>query len=247
MTRYGRSMIASAILPLHCTTTGIDSSASTPVSSHSSDSTSADTPASSVLQLKGGMVAEDGQGVFQTLGPVRAKTKRPSKKADYYQRRRVQAHLLRLQREESSLTSPLSSPDTKLAAVFVDLLQPKSEAYQPLFALGEWVSTVPSRIGSNRVVTLAAEFFVYSSEAYYNGSHSKRIRALQTKSKALRELQLSVLRAQQHSTYDLLLATKLHYAAEVHMPFRDCDYPSIDMCRSFLVLTTCIMPSTHLA
>lgn len=247
MTRYGRSMVASAVLPLNCTTARINSSASTSVSSLSSDSTSANTPASSVLHLKDGMVAEDGQGVFQTLGPVRAKTKRPSTKAECYQRRRVQAHLLRLQREASSPTPPPSSPDTKLAAVFTNLLQPKSEAYQPVFALGDWVSTIPSRIGSSRVVTLAAEFFVYSSEVYHNGSRSNKIRALQIKSKALKELQLSVLWAQQHSTYDLLLATKLHYAAEVHMAFRDFDCPSVDMCRFFLVSTTCIMPSTHLA
>ena len=65
------------------------------------------------------------------------------------------------------------------------------------------------------MLDLAAEFLVNSYAAYRDGMHSKRRLAKATKSKALRELQLVVLDAQKQPTYDVLLATKMHFAAEV--------------------------------
>jgi hypothetical protein len=215
MTRYGRSMAASIIYPLSSSHTSDDSSTPDCVSILSPDPVS--TPNSEVpeLYLRGGMVAADGRGVFQTLAPGKSKATKPSKRLETNQRKRLHEHLLRLQRESSlSAYRPLA-PDTRLAATFINMLRPESLKYQPLFTMGDWVTSIPPRIGSSPVVTTAAEFLVHSFDCYAEDSHSNKIQAMQTKSKALRELQLSLLASQKAPTYDLLLATKMHYASEV--------------------------------
>jgi hypothetical protein len=63
----------------------------------------------------------------------------------------------------------------------------------------------------------AVEFLVNSHAAYRDGMLSKRKVARLTKAKALRELQLVVLNTQGRPTYDVLLATKMHFAAEVRL------------------------------
>ncbi|KAJ4381462.1 hypothetical protein N0V86_002821 [Didymella sp. IMI 355093] len=104
------------------------------------------------------------------------------------------------------------------------MLRPESAKYGPLFALGDWITSIPPRIGSNPVVTMAAEFLIHSFESHDEGSHSKKIQALQAKNKALKELQLSLLASQQAPTYDLLLATKMHYASEVLLGVTNLHY-----------------------
>lgn len=215
MTRYGRSMMASVIYPL--SSGHISDDSSTPDSASISSPDPLSTPSSDVskLHLRGGMVAADGRGVFQTLAPAKSKAAKPSKRLETNQRKRLHDHLLRLQRESSlSVHRPLA-PDTRLAAMFINMLRPESPKYQPLFTLGDWVTSIPPRIGSSPVVTMAAEFLIHSFDCYAEDSHSNRIQAMQTKSKALKELQLSLLASQQAPTYDLLLATKMHYASEV--------------------------------
>jgi hypothetical protein len=161
------------------------------------------------------MLAEDGQGMFQTLAPVQGKANRAMKKAEAYQKRRFQAHVLRLRQEMLLPTTHPSSPETRLVGRFTDLLRVRSDAYQPVLALGDWVASVPARIGSNRAVTMAAQFFVHAAAVHGEASYSNRAVALQTKSVALRELQGIVLATSGQPTSDVLLATKLHYAAEV--------------------------------
>lgn len=68
------------------------------------------------------------------------------------------------------------------------------------------------------MIDLAAEFFVNSYSAYRDRTHSKRRLAQATKAKALRELQLVVLNSRTQPTYDVLIATKMHFAAEVSSP-----------------------------
>ncbi|KAF2626070.1 hypothetical protein BU25DRAFT_411903 [Macroventuria anomochaeta] len=215
MTRYGRSMATLTIYPLSSSQARDESSTPDSVPVFSPDPAIARTPDPSDLHLRGGMVAADGRGVFQTLAPVKVKARKPSKKVESYQRRRCQAHLLRLQQEASLVSHRPSSPDTRLIAMFIGLLRPDSTNYQHLFTLGDWVKSIPSRIGSSPVVTMAAEFFIQSFDVYRDKTHSNQALALRTKSKALKELQLSVVATQQHPTYDLVIATKLHYAAEV--------------------------------
>ena len=65
------------------------------------------------------------------------------------------------------------------------------------------------------MLDLAVEFLVNSYAVYWDETHSKRKMASATRAKALRELQLVVLNAQSKPSYEVLLATKLHYAAEV--------------------------------
>lgn len=65
------------------------------------------------------------------------------------------------------------------------------------------------------MMDLAVEFFVNSFDVYWHDTHSKRSLAIASKEKALKELQLFVFNANNRPTYDVLLATKMHYAAEV--------------------------------
>lgn len=215
MTRYGRSLANSVMYPMVSSPSRED--VSTPDLSTVSPpgSTTAPKAATSDLVLRGGMVASDGRGVFQTLAPIRMSPRKVSKKAEAYQRRRCREHLLRLQEEVSLVSHRPFSSETKLAAMFVNILDSSSDQHQHIFTLGNWVLSIPARIGSSPVVTMAAEFFVHSFEVHRDRNHSNHMLALRTKSTALKELQLSVLASQQRPTYDLMIATKLHYAAEV--------------------------------
>lgn len=221
MTRYGRSMTNSVIYPLGSYQGSDESSTPDSASISSLDVKMVDT---SDLHLRGGMIASDGRGIFQTLAPMKMRSRKVSKKVEAFQRRRCHEHLLRLQ-QEKSLTShrPLSS-ETTIAATFVSILRPDLEQYQQIFTLGNWLSSIPSRVGHSAVVTMAAEFFVHSFDVHRNRSHTNYTLALRTKAKALKELQLSVLASQERPTYDLVIATKLHYAAEVMIDFlnRSC-------------------------
>ncbi|KAF2848463.1 hypothetical protein T440DRAFT_491129 [Plenodomus tracheiphilus IPT5] len=161
--------------------------------------------------------AEDGQGVFQTLAPVCKSQTRPSKRRETWRKQALQAYLQKLQQESSPITSRPSSPETTLIAAYIDMLGYETPEKQPLSILGTWVQSVPSRIGSNRMVDLAVEFLISSYSKFWDDSHSKRKIARASKVKALRELQLAVSNTQTAATYEVLLATKLHYAAEALM------------------------------
>ncbi|XPS69766.1 hypothetical protein M3J07_002014 [Ascochyta lentis] len=71
---------------------------------------------------------------------------------------------------------------------------------------------------------MAAEFLVCSFEVSRNRSYSNKILALQAKAKALKELQLGVLASQEIPTYDVVVATKLHYAAEILLGIESMHY-----------------------
>ncbi|KAF1353075.1 hypothetical protein EJ07DRAFT_135018 [Lizonia empirigonia] len=215
MTKYGKSLIEPVLHPLDSSQdynkSRSSGSASTPfpalASPHASDP--------SQLHLTSGTLAEDGRGVFHTFAPVKAKIKRKSKKLGPSQRKRVKCYLFHLQQETSLAAHRPSSPETKLASMFIDMLCTHPQGEQPLLSLGDWITSIPSRIGSSEVVTMATEFFVHSFGVSRDGSHSNRTLALQTKGNAMKELQMSVLAKKQQPTYDLLTATKLHYAAEI--------------------------------
>ncbi|KAI4673083.1 uncharacterized protein J4E78_001589 [Alternaria triticimaculans] len=135
---------------------------------------------------------------------------------EYRQNLALQVHLQKL-REESPLASYLpSSPETTLISRYVGVLGPEPAGRQPFEVLGTWIQSIPSRIGSNKMLDLAVQFFVDSHATYRDDMHSKRKVARASKAKALKELQLAVMNTDNKVTYDILLATKLHYAAEVH-------------------------------
>lgn len=230
MTRYGRSMAASIIHPLSSNHVSDDSSTPDCASVSSPDQVSTPNSEAPDLHLRGGMVAADGRGVFQTLAPSKSKAAKPSKRLETNQRKRLHEHLLRLQRESSLSVHRPSAPDTRLAATFINMLRPESPKYQALFTLGDWVTSIPPRIGSSPAVTMAAKFLVHSFDCYADDSHSNKIQAMRTKGEALRELQLSLLASQQAPTYDLLLATKMHYASEVIPTSLRCTLANVDRC-----------------
>lgn len=205
LTKYGKSKTVPVVYSL---------SSSEPETASSSSSTSD-------LRITTERHAENGQGFFQTLAP-RAKTKsQKSKKKSNQQQRALETYLQQLQETSAIASYRPVSPETTLITRYIGMLGSDPAGKQPLAILGTWIQSIPSRIGSNRMLDLAAEFLVNSYAAYRDGMHSKRKLATQSKAKALKELQLVVLGIQNKTTYDVLLATKMHFAAEVSAP-SDC-------------------------
>lgn len=215
MTRYGRSIAAPLIYPL--TSVPETSQSSTP------ESTSIPSPESTPileaklngLHLRDGLAAANGEGFFQTLAPAKSKPKRVSKKFEISQKRKFQEHLIRLQRESALVSYQPSSSESRVSAMLVDMMDPNSPQHGSMFSLGDWVISIPSRMNSSPAVSIAAEFFIHSFKFHRDQSHTNQTTALQTKSKALKQLQLAMLNSQQNPDYNLVVATKLHYAAEV--------------------------------
>ncbi|XP_014557378.1 hypothetical protein COCVIDRAFT_26005 [Bipolaris victoriae FI3] len=185
--------------------------------SSSEDDAISSSSASSELRITTERRVGDGQGFFQTLAPTSKSKPRLSKKNANMQQRVLEAYLQHLEKESTIVPYQPSSPETALISRYIDMLGPDISRKQPLAILGTWIQTVPLRIGHNRMLDLAVEFLLNSYAAYRDGMHSKRRLAKATKAKALRELQLVVLNARTEPTYDLLLATKMHYAAEALM------------------------------
>jgi hypothetical protein len=163
--------------------------------------------------------AENGHGLFQILTPMSRRKVGVSRKAASQQRKKLEVYLQRLQLESAITTIRPSCSETTLMARYINMLGSGSAENQPLSILGTWIQSIPSRIGSNRMMDLAVEFFVNSFAVYWNDSYSNRNLANTSKNKALKELQLFVFNASNRPTYDVVLATKIHYAAEVCQPY----------------------------
>jgi hypothetical protein len=164
--------------------------------------------------------AENGQGFFQTLAPLSKRRAATTKKYTAQQRKKLEQYLQQLQAEAAISSIKPSCPETTLIARYIEMIGTGNTGKQPLAVLGTWVESIPSRIGSNRMMDLAVEFFVNSHAVYWDDTHSKRSLAGASKEKALKELQLFVLNTNKKPTYEVLLATKMHYAAEVGPTFR---------------------------
>ncbi|KAI4660114.1 uncharacterized protein J4E79_005918 [Alternaria viburni] len=133
---------------------------------------------------------------------------------EYRQNLALQVYLQKLREESPLVPYQPSSPETTLISRYVGVLGPEPAGRQPFEVLGTWIQSIPSRIGSNKMLDLAVQFFVDSHATYRDDMHSKRKVARASKAKALKELQLAVMNTDNKVTYDILLATKLHYAAE---------------------------------
>ena len=199
LTKHGKSKVAPVIYTLDQSEDEHGSSVSTP----------------SDLQITTAREAEDGQGFFQTLAPLSKRKPGASRKAAAHQKRKLELYLQHLQAELAIRAIKPASSETTLIARYINMLGSKSAAKQPLSILGTWIQSIPSRIGSNAMMDLAVEFFVNSYDVYWNDTYSKRSLARASKEKALKELQLFVLNIQNKPTYEVILATKMHYAAEV--------------------------------
>jgi hypothetical protein len=159
--------------------------------------------------------AENGQGSFSTLAPISRPKAQSSKKKTNSQKRALEAYLQHLQEESAAVLYQPWSDESTLTARYIGMLGSESFDKQPISILGTWIQSIPSRIGSNRMLDYATEFMINSYAAFRDDMHSKRKVARVSKAKALRELQLVVLSSQGSPTYDVLLATKMHFAAEV--------------------------------
>lgn len=180
----------------------------------SSKSNSPDHTTSLAFRVSTQRKAETGSGTFQTLAPIAVVKNRPSKKAVAQRRRALDAYLRRLQLESSlSLIKP-SSAESILVARWIDMLGSGPMDCMPLSILGTFILSIPSRIGLNAMLDVAVEFLIDSHAVYWDDSYSKRQAAATTRSKALKELQLAVSEESSRNTYEVALATKMHYAAE---------------------------------
>lgn len=200
LTKHGKSKTAPIVYSLS--------------SSPSDESSPSSTP--SDLQLTTERFASSGGGIFATLAPISKKDK-PSKRAAAYQKKKFEAHLQELRNHAAlSLIQPCSPEDVLKARYLHMLGSEKDLGTQPMSILGTWIQSIPSRIGTNRMLDLAVEFFINSHDVYRDETYSKRRLARASKAKALRELQLQVLEsaAQTAPSYETILATKTHYAAE---------------------------------
>ena len=102
--------------------------------------------------------AEDGQGCFQTLAPRSKFRSHPLKKRINRQQRALEAYLRKLREDNTLVPYQPSSPETTLIARYVGMLGPDPMGKQPFEILGTWIQSIPSRIGSNRMLDLAVEF-----------------------------------------------------------------------------------------
>lgn len=222
MTRYGRSIAAPLIYPLTSPPEGDQESTPQLATSLSHNFTTVSEFHSNNLRLQDGLATANGEGFFQTLAPAKLKMKKTSKKTEIRQRKKFHEHLLRLQRESALVLHQPSSQESNVIAILVNMMNPTSPQHQPIFCLGDWISSVPSRISSSPAASIAAEFFIHSLNYHWDQSYTNQTTALQTKSKALKQLQLAMLKPQDHPTYDIVVATKFHYAAEVRSHDRIC-------------------------
>jgi len=202
LTKYGKSKTVPIVYSLSSSDPDITPSSSSPTSP-------------SDLRITTERHAENGQGFFQTLAPRTKSKSQASKKKSNQKHRALEAYLQQLQEISAVVSYSPVSPETTLISRYIGMLGSGPAGKQPLAILGTWIQSIPSRIGSNRMLDFAAEFLVNSYAAFRDGMHSKRKLAIQSKAKALRELQLVGFGAQNKTTYDVLLATKMHFAAEV--------------------------------
>ncbi|KAF1916495.1 hypothetical protein BDU57DRAFT_516637 [Ampelomyces quisqualis] len=198
LTKHGKSRVAPVVHTFHASEEIIASSVST----------------LSDLHIMTEREAENGQGVFQTLAPLSKRKVAISRKTGALRRKKLELYLQQLQDEAAMRTIKPSSPETALIARYIDMVGLEPAGNQPLSILGTWIQSIPARVGSNRMMDLAVEFFVNSYAVYNHDTYSQRQLARASKEKALKELQLFLNNTNNRPTYDVVLATKMHYAAE---------------------------------
>ncbi|KAH7406533.1 hypothetical protein DE146DRAFT_396212 [Phaeosphaeria sp. MPI-PUGE-AT-0046c] len=198
LTKHGKSKTAPIMYTLDSSSENTASSASTP----------------SNLHITTAREAGNGQGFFQTLAPLSRRKLAASKKAEVQRRKKFELYLHHLQLERSLTIIKPSSLETNLIARYIDMVGSVSIDHHPLSILGTWIQSIPARIGSNRMMDLAVDFFVHSYAVYCNDTYSQRKLASASKESALKELQLFVHDTGNRPSYDVVLATKMHYAAE---------------------------------
>jgi hypothetical protein len=198
LTKHGRSKTAPLVYALDRT----------------SETDSSSNSLSSELRVTTERAAENGRGMFQTLAPLSVSKVRSTKKVEAYQKKKLHAYLQRLQSGSLNLHKP-SCAETTLITRYIGMVGSGPVGYNPLSVLGTWIESIPSRMGSNRTLDLAVEFLINSYSVFWDDTYSNRRLAESTKAKALAELQLAVVNNQSTPSYDVALATKTHYAAEV--------------------------------
>lgn len=203
LTKHGKSRVAPKIYSLDSTEQESSSTVSMP----------------SDLHITTEREAENGQGFFQTLAPLSRRKTGASRKALAHQRKKLELYLQELLAESAISAIKPSSSETTLISRYINMLGSQSGDLQPLSILGTWIQSIPARIGSNKMMDLAVEFFINSFDVFYNDTYSSRNLARASKEKALKELQLFVLNTHNKPTYDVVLATKMHYAAEVRFTY----------------------------
>ncbi|KAI4921140.1 uncharacterized protein J4E92_008126 [Alternaria infectoria] len=142
---------------------------------------------------------------------------------EYRQNLALQVHLQKLREESPLVPYQPTSPETTLISRYVGVLGPEPAGRQPFEVLGTWIQSIPSRIGSNKMLDLAVQFFVDSHATYRDDMHSKRKVARASKAKALKELQLAVMNTDNKVT-DVMLSPSQRASMAVMHVFIQCPY-----------------------
>ncbi|PSN64977.1 hypothetical protein BS50DRAFT_589434 [Corynespora cassiicola Philippines] len=200
MTKHGKPKVAPRIYPLMRS---------------DDDESSGKSPSQSKFRLTMAKEAEDGQGLFQTFALNYKVKTRSRRKFTEQQRRQLQLYLSRLKLESSTLPIRPSSPETTLISRYISMVGPYTIAENPMAIMGTWILDIPARIGSSPVLDLAVEFAMNGWDVLWNGSYSNKNRAQASKTKALKQLQLAIEDEKGSASYDLVLAMKMHYMAEI--------------------------------
>jgi hypothetical protein len=170
------------------------------------------------LQITTKRSTDDGGGVFSTLAVVSKSNPNGVRKSSVQaaqRRKRLEIHLERLKKAASLMPHRITAPGMELISRYVSILEARPFEHQPLAILGSWTQTIPSRIGSSAHVDLAVEYLVDCFNFFQQENFTNHSKALGSKARALKGLQLAVSNENTRATYDTILAMRMHYVAEV--------------------------------
>jgi hypothetical protein len=137
--------------------------------------------------------------------------------------RSLDKDLTRLSAYFTSICPAPESSESILAARFTSIFFSSSSslATNPFSILGSWITSIPSRMVCDPTLYLAVEFVVNAFLKYVDPTWERERVASRSKAKGLKSL-ATALRNEEESgkargmvRWDLVLATKLHYGAEV--------------------------------
>lgn len=215
LSKHGRSKIAPIIYPLEPAQQPTISSAipTTPSPQHYP-------PPSTSLSLRQstGRDADTDTGIFMRLSILPREKTKVMKKTTVQQRKKLQVYLNELDASILGIPRQFLPSQTVLAVRYLEILGSRTPQEQPLYILGSWVESIPSRIGKNSVVDLAIEYLVESFNVYRAPTFSGQRTAFVTKARAIKELQIAVRNEKTGRSYDTAIATKIHFMAEVCKP-----------------------------
>ncbi|KAF2792431.1 hypothetical protein K505DRAFT_387464 [Melanomma pulvis-pyrius CBS 109.77] len=124
----------------------------------------------------------------------------------------------------SSIPSSLESPESTLTARYIRLFSASTLDKNPFSILGSWITSIPARMAYDPALYLAVEYAVNAFLKFCEPSWGRSVIAGRSRARGLKSLHgaLSEQAEEKAVRYDLVLATKLHFSAEVLMGLTAC-------------------------